>query len=201
MILIRRPHSRRTWRTAEFDLTDGGTLYDAIRYDDPEPIRAVIRKTYIPNLDLIPGNLELMEFEHETPRALSQGNAGLFFFRVKEALAQVDGDYDVVVIDCPPQLGFSPFRTSAATGVLVTIHPEMLDVMSMSQFLRMTADLMDVIAESGADMSHDWMRYALTRYEPQDAPQTGSSPFCAPCMAMRCSTRQCSNPRRSPMQV
>ena len=156
----------------EFDLTDGGTLYDAIRYDDPEPIRAVIRKTYIPNLDLIPGNLELMEFEHETPRALSQGNAGLFFFRVKEALAQVDGDYDVVVIDCPPQLGFLTMSAlSAATGVLVTIHPEMLDVMSMSQFLRMTADLMDVIAESGADMSHDWMRYALTRYEPQDAPQ------------------------------
>ncbi|MBD9528438.1 MULTISPECIES: plasmid partitioning protein RepA [Paracoccus] len=156
----------------EFDLQDGGTLYDAIRYQDPTPIRQVIRKTYIPNLDLIPGNLELMEFEHETPRALAQGNAGLFFFRVREALAQVDDDYDVVVIDCPPQLGFLTMSAlSAATGVLVTIHPEMLDVMSMSQFLRMTADLMDVIAESGADMSHDWMRYLLTRYEPTDAPQ------------------------------
>lgn len=156
----------------EFDLRDGGTLYDAIRYDEPVPIADVIRKTYIPNLDLIPGNLELMEFEHETPRALSQGKAGLFFFRVKEALIQVDQDYDVVVIDCPPQLGFLTMSAlSAATGVLVTIHPEMLDVMSMSQFLRMTADLMDVIAESGADMSHDWMRYLLTRYEPADAPQ------------------------------
>ncbi|WP_347140548.1 plasmid partitioning protein RepA [Paracoccus sp. SSK6] len=156
----------------EYDLRDGGTLYDAIRYEDPAPIREVIRKTYLPNLDLIPGNLELMEFEHETPRALAQGNAGLFFFRVKEALAQVDPDYDVVVIDCPPQLGFLTMSAlSAATGVLVTIHPEMLDVMSMSQFLRMTADLMDVIAESGADMSHDWMRYLLTRYEPTDAPQ------------------------------
>ncbi len=156
----------------EFDLRDGGTLYDAIRYDNPVPIANVIRKTYIPNLDLIPGNLELMEFEHETPRALSQGKAGLFFFRVKEALMQVDQDYDVVVIDCPPQLGFLTMSAlSAATGVLVTIHPEMLDVMSMSQFLRMTADLMDVIAESGADMSHDWMRYLLTRYEPADAPQ------------------------------
>ncbi|MBT2132649.1 plasmid partitioning protein RepA [Aliiroseovarius lamellibrachiae] len=156
----------------EIDLTDGGTLYDAIRYEDPVPIAQVIRKTYIPNLDLIPGNLELMEFEHETPRALAQGQAGLFFFRVKEALAQVDADYDVVVIDCPPQLGFLTMSAlSAATGVLVTIHPEMLDVMSMSQFLRMTADLMDVIAESGADMSHDWMRYLLTRYEPSDAPQ------------------------------
>lgn len=156
----------------EYDLQDGGTLYDAIRYEDPAPIRDIIRKTYIPNLDLIPGNLELMEFEHETPRALSQGKAGLFFFRVREALAQVDADYDVVVIDCPPQLGFLTMSAlSAATGVLVTIHPEMLDVMSMSQFLRMTADLMDVIAESGADMSHDWMRYLLTRYEPTDAPQ------------------------------
>ena len=156
----------------EFDLQDGGTLYDAIRYDAPAPVRDVIRPTYIPNLDLIPGNLELMEFEHDTPRALAQGNAGLFFFRVKEALSQVDADYDVVVIDCPPQLGFLTMSAlSAATGVLVTIHPEMLDVMSMSQFLRMTADLMDVIAESGADMSHDWMRYLLTRYEPTDAPQ------------------------------
>ena len=156
----------------EFDIPEGGTLYDAIRYEDPCPIRDVIRPTYIPGLDLIPGNLELMEFEHETPRALSSGHAGLFFFRVREALAQVDDDYDVVVIDCPPQLGFLTMSAlSAATGVLVTIHPEMLDVMSMSQFLRMTADLMDVIAESGADMSHDWMRYLLTRYEPTDAPQ------------------------------
>ncbi|GGG83360.1 plasmid partitioning protein RepA [Salipiger pallidus] len=162
----------------EYDLTDGGTLYDAIRYDDPAPIASVIRKTYIPGLDLIPGNLELMEFEHDTPRALAQGNAGLFFFRVREALAQVDDDYDVVVIDCPPQLGFLTMSAlSAATGVLVTIHPEMLDVMSMSQFLRMTADLMDVIAESGADMSHDWMRYLLTRYESTDAPQNRITAF------------------------
>ncbi len=156
----------------EFDLPEGGTLYDAIRYDDPAPLRSVIRNTYIPNLDLIPGNLELMEFEHDTPRALANNTAGLFFFRIKEALREVDGDYDVVVIDCPPQLGFLTMSAlSAATGVLVTIHPEMLDVMSMSQFLRMTADLMDVIADSGADMSHDWMRYVLTRYEPADAPQ------------------------------
>ena len=157
----------------EIDLAGGGTLYDAIRYDDPAPLREVIRPSYIPNLDLVPGNLELMEFEHDTPRALAQGAAGLFFFRIRDVLAQVDGDYDVVVIDCPPQLGFLTMSAlSAATGILVTIHPEMLDVMSMSQFLRMTADLMDVIADSGADMSHDWMRYVLTRYEPQDAPQT-----------------------------
>ncbi len=162
----------------EIDLQSGGTIYDAIRYDDPVPMQEVIQKTYLKGLDLVPGNLELMEFEHDTPRALAQGNAGLFFFRIRDALDQVSDDYDAVVIDCPPQLGFLTMSAlSAATGVLVTIHPEMLDVMSMSQFLRMTADLMDVISESGADMSHDWMRYVLTRFEPTDAPQNRISAF------------------------
>jgi chromosome partitioning protein len=100
------------------------------------------------------------------------GQGGSVLFRVKEAVLQVDSDHDVVVIDCPPLLGFLTMSAlSAATGVLVTIQPEMLDVMSMSQFLRMTADLKDVIAESGADMSHDWIRHLFTRYETGDAQQ------------------------------
>lgn len=56
----------------EFDLRDGGTIYDAIRYDDPVPLRQVIQHTYFTNLDLIPGNLDLMEFEHTTPMALRE---------------------------------------------------------------------------------------------------------------------------------
>jgi chromosome partitioning protein len=57
----------------EFDLTDGGTLYDAIRYEDPLPLRDVIQKTYFTGLDVIPGNLDLMEFEHDTRRETGRG--------------------------------------------------------------------------------------------------------------------------------
>lgn len=156
----------------EFDLLDGGTLYDAIRYDNPVPLKDVIQKTYFTNLDLIPGNLDLMEFEHDTPRALAQRDGNLFFTRVGDALAAVEQDYDVVVIDCPPQLGFLTMSAlSAATSVLVTVHPQMLDVMSMCQFLLMTSNLLGVVAEAGGDMSYDWMRYLITRYEPGDGPQ------------------------------
>ncbi len=156
----------------EFDLLDGGTLYDAIRYEDPVPLGEVIQHTYFTNLDLIPGNLDLMEFEHDTPRALAQRDGNLFFTRVGDALADVEKDYDVVVIDCPPQLGFLTMSAlSAATSVLVTVHPQMLDVMSMCQFLLMTSNLLGVVAEAGGDMSYDWMRYLITRYEPGDGPQ------------------------------
>ncbi|NVO28070.1 plasmid partitioning protein RepA [Donghicola sp. C2-DW-16] len=156
----------------EFDLPDGGTLYDAIRYDDPVPLADVIQKTYFINLDIIPGNLDLMEFEHDTPKALAERSGDLFFTRVGEKLAEVEANYDVVVIDCPPQLGFLTMSAlSAATAVLVTVHPQMLDVMSMCQFLLMTSNLLGVVAEAGGDMSYDWLRYLVTRYEPGDGPQ------------------------------
>ncbi len=156
----------------EFDLLDGGTLYDAIRYDNPLPLRDVIQKTYFTNLDIIPGNLDLMEFEHDTPRALMQRDSNLFFTRVGDALAQVSDEYDVVVIDCPPTLGYLTMSAlSAATAVLVTVHPQMLDVMSMCQFLLMVSNLLGVVADAGGDMQYDWLRYVVTRYEPGDGPQ------------------------------
>lgn len=160
----------------EFDVGENETLYGAIRYDgERRKLEDVIRPTYFPNLDLVPGNIELMEFEHESPKALAEKRPGdsLFFARVAQVLGTVEDRYDVVVIDCPPQLGFLTLSAlCAATSVLITVHPQMLDVMSMCQFLIMTSDLLAVVAKAGGDMNYDWMRYLVTRHEPSDGPQT-----------------------------
>jgi chromosome partitioning protein len=161
----------------ELDLVGNDTLYGAIRYDaEVRPLREVVRKTYFHGLDLVPGNLELQEFEHSTPRALATrqpgDTSGLFFTRVQSALLEVGDDYDVVVIDCPPQLGYLTLSAlCASTSVLVTIHPQMLDVASMSQFLFMTSDLLNVVREAGGTLNFDFLRYLVTRFEPHDAPQ------------------------------
>ena len=160
----------------ELDVGENETIYGAIRYDDRRrEMPEIVRGTYIPNLHVIPGQLELMEFEHETPKALMTRASGdsLFFLRIGQALAQVTEAYDVVIIDCPPQLGFLTLSAlCAATAVLITVHPQMLDVMSMSQFLNMTGSLLDVVADAGGTTEYDWMRYLVTRYEPSDGPQT-----------------------------
>lgn len=167
----------------ELDLTGNDTLYGAIRYDDERvPLRNVIRKTYFDGLDLVPGNLELQEFEHTTPQHLARRPDGatddLFFTRVQQAIASVEADYDVVVIDCPPQLGYLTLSAlCAATSVIVTVHPQMLDVASMSQFLFMTSDLLAVVREAGGDLNFDFLRYLITRYEPNDGPQTQIAGF------------------------
>jgi chromosome partitioning protein len=160
----------------EFDLSDNETVYSAIRYDEARrPLSEVIRSSYFPGIDLVPASLELMLFEHETPKALLDkvDRDSLFFTRLDQAIAEVADRYDVVVIDCPPQLGFLTLSAlCAATAVLVTVHPQMLDVMSMCQFLLMTSELLGTVADAGGNMRYDWMRYLVTRYEPGDGPQT-----------------------------
>ena len=94
----------------EFDLKDNDTIYGAIRYDDQKrPFSDVIRHTYFAGLDIVPGNLELQEFEHDTPRILAEGRRAsdrMFFSRIASALASVEERYDVAILDCPPSLGF-----------------------------------------------------------------------------------------------
>lgn len=152
------------------------SIYEAIRYDgERKPIQDVIRRTNFPGLDLIPASLELQEYEYDTPLAMQiKGSVEgkTFWNRIERALQEVDSSYDIVVIDCPPQLGYLTLTAlAAATSVLITVHPQMLDLMSMSQFLLMLGDLLKTVNRAGGDVDLDWFRYLVTRYEPTDIPQ------------------------------
>jgi len=156
----------------EYDFLNSGTIYDAIRYEDPLPLSAVIQQTYFTGIDLAPGGLLLQEFEHETPQALRHNIQPPFFARMATALQEVEDRYDVVIFDCPPQLGYLTMSAlCASTGVLITVIPNMLDVASMSQFLQMSADLLDVVSNAGASMDFDFLRFLINRYEANDGPQ------------------------------
>lgn len=158
------------------EIDDTQSLFEAIRYDEErKSIREVIQKTNFPDLHIVPATLDLQEFEYETPLAMQKpdGKPGrTFYTRIANALGEVEDDYDVVVIDCPPQLGYLTLTAlTTATAVLITIHPQMLDVMSMSQFLLMLGGILKSIEDAGVKISLDWFRYLITRYEPSDIPQ------------------------------
>ena len=158
------------------ELDKNPSLFEALRYDDQrKSIRDIIQPTNFPGLDIVPANLELQEYEYETPLAASNKSSPegrLFFTRISKALKEVDDRYDVVVIDCPPQLGYLTLTAlTASTSVLITVHPQMLDVMSMSQFLLMLGGILESIKSAGATVRLKWFRYLVTRYEPTDGPQ------------------------------
>lgn len=165
-----------------FDVGENESLLGALRYDEARrSLDDIVKKTYFPGVDLIPANIELQEFEHDTARVLGAGSnrlEDLFFARVALVLSSVEQLYDVVVMDCPPQLGFLTLGAlCASTAVLVTVHPEMLDIASMDQFLAMASDLLAVVREKGGDLRYNWFRYLITRFEPTDGAQAQVAAF------------------------
>jgi chromosome partitioning protein len=164
--------SSMTGLRPEIDFAHKGTIYDAIRYDDPLPMSEVIRSTYFHGLDIAAGGLILSEYETETPFALRRGVEPPFYLRLREAILSVEASYDLVFIDCPPQLGFLTLSSLvAASSIIVPVVPNFIDVASLAQFLTMTSSLLDTIRESGMSLEYDFLRYLVSRFEPSDGPQ------------------------------
>jgi chromosome partitioning protein len=159
----------------EFDVGPNETVFAAIRYGEHKSLKSIIRDTYMPGLSIIPGNLELMEFEHDTAHSLAsreRDDLGLFFMRLEKVIKSVADNFDIVILDTPPNLGFGTLAgLFAATIFIITVHPAMLDVASMNQYLIMLRDLTDELAKNGARLEQDWIRFLITRHTPNDAPQ------------------------------
>ncbi len=160
----------------EFDLEPNETLYGAIRYDEAQrSLKSIIKATYFSGLDIIPGNLELQEFEHETPRALTSASRStdkLFFTRVASALKSVEDHYDIVVLDCPFAWLPDPVGTLCRNfGACNNSSPNARCSINES-ILAHDRWPFDVVERAGGNANYDWFRYVLTRYEPNDGSQS-----------------------------
>jgi len=162
----------------EIEFAENGTVYDALKYEDPVPLSQVVRKTYFHNLDLAPAGLLLSEYETETAYALQHKIDPPFTQRLAIALDEIEENYDLVIIDCPPQLGFTTMTALlASTGLLITVVPSMLDVASMAQFLEMAGETVQTLEEATGPVDWAFLKYLITRYEPTDVPQSQMAGF------------------------
>ena len=162
----------------EIEFAESGTIYDALGYEDPVPLSQVVRKTYFHNLDLAPAGLMLSEYETETAYALQQKIDPPFTQRLVIALDEVEKNYDLVIIDCPPQLGFTTMTALlASTGLLITVVPNMLDVASMAQFLEMAGETVLALEEATGPVDWNFLKFLIARYEPNDVPQSQMAGF------------------------
>jgi chromosome partitioning protein len=105
-------------------------LRDESFFRDVERFTKAIRGSDFDGLDILPANLTFRDFDVFLSRMKNSRS------RLKKALKSVDGDYDVVVLDCPPNistLSENVFRT--ADAIVVPVIPTTLSERTFEQLL------------------------------------------------------------------
>ncbi|MCC2641195.1 MAG: parA [Nitrospira sp.] len=93
------------------------TIYDALINKDS--IESIVMQTSINGLSLVPSNSHLAGAEVELVNMDAREQ------RLQEALAEVAGLYDVILLDCPPALGLLTINAMvAAQSVLIPVQCE-----------------------------------------------------------------------------
>ncbi len=158
-------------------------------------ISYAVRRTYWDGIDLVPAAPALFgaEFALAGRQALGQG---LEFWRVLDAgLDSERNNYDVIIVDTPPALGYVTINAlMSADGLLMPLPPSQLDFVSSGQFWRLFSDValqvageasakafafIDVLptrvdgSDVSADTVRDWMRAAYgERLLPVEVPKS-----------------------------
>ncbi len=109
------------------------SIYDVIMH--AEDIRNVTQKSVVENLDVCAANINLAGAEVELVSQISRET------KLKEALDEVKGDYDFIIIDCPPSLGLVTLNAlTASDSILVPIQCEYYALEGLGQLMS-TVDL------------------------------------------------------------
>lgn len=147
----------------DIDLNEDDTLATTL-LEDENDVKRVIRQTYFTGIDIIPANLELQNAELILPSLSDEkiSELGSPLKRLQSALEKIKQDYDVIIIDCPPNTGALTMNAvSAINSVLITLPPSMPDFAS---FVRLTKTLQRVFKAVKPDQL-DFFRILLTKHK------------------------------------
>jgi chromosome partitioning protein len=95
-----------------------------------QPITESVTHTELEGLDLIPSGPDMAGAEVELVPVMARE------FRLRQALRSAVGEYDVVLVDCPPSLGLLTVNALAAgDGVVVPVQCEYYALEGLAQLL------------------------------------------------------------------
>ena len=103
-------------------------LKDDAFFQDVKRFTSAIRASDYENLDLLPANMSFRDFDIFLSRMRNSRS------RLKKALKSVGADYDVIILDCPPNISLlseSVFKCS--DHILVPVIPTTLSERTLAQ--------------------------------------------------------------------
>lgn len=135
------------------------------RYDGFKPTDlgyAVCSTNWGDNLDLIPANLATASGEITLSRYVGKRD---YWSVVRKGLDTIKHNYDVILIDFPPSLGYMAMNgVFASDSLLVPSPPDMLDFSSSSAFFEQLSQVAELLeAESEKPLDLEFVKLMMTK--------------------------------------
>ncbi|MFZ2316117.1 MAG: AAA family ATPase, partial [Gammaproteobacteria bacterium] len=131
---------------------------------DPNLIHGIILKTHFDGLHLIPANLAIQDCDLLLPNTEynNQKSLGSPFHRVKTALDLVKENYDVILIDCGPNLAVLTLNALiSCNGLIIPIPPQ---IESYSSFVTYASSLSNLFKQININQL-DYCRFLLSKHK------------------------------------
>jgi len=145
----------------DLELTIEDTIHPVL-LEDYSALQNVIRQTYVPNVHLIPANLGIQDLDLALPNrdvnnSRKMGEPLLRLKRVVDALRPI---YDLILIDCPPNMGaLTTNALIAADAMVIPVPPATYDLASFVMFSNSLSVLFDAV-----DKKMDYVRILITKH-------------------------------------
>jgi len=124
---------------------------------DEVKLEKIVRRTFIPNVKLIPANLNLATVES---KLVADGKKPSFDL-LKNSMEKEKDNFDFVIIDCPPSLSFLSLNAlTAADLVLIPVQCEYFAMEAVAQIL---SAINNVRMSSNPNL--DILGFLLTMYD------------------------------------
>lgn len=106
------------------------TVFDALV--NPDSVNECIITTSVEGLFLLPSNLKLASLD-----SYLQGNpTSEPFFLLSRCIEKIHGEYDYIIIDCPPSLGLLSLNAlTASSGVIIPVQCEYFAMEALAAIL------------------------------------------------------------------
>lgn len=142
-------------------IAEEATLAPYLR-GEQQTLEYAVRKTYWEGLDIVPSNMFLHNVEIEMA-----GDIGPHTFeQLKIGVQSVSQNYDVVLIDPAPSMGFLSLNVLyAVNSLIIPTPPVMYDFYSTISFMNVLAENMEKLETYVGEIEYNFVRIAITRFD------------------------------------
>lgn len=155
-----------------FNISRHETLYPYLSIEPTQTdLDYAVKSTPWPNIDLIPSNLELFDVEYELAATGGDGQSILAtrFRKLKQGLADIGRNYDIILLDPPPALGtISLAVMQSANALLVPLAATIPDFCSTVQFLSMMDQVIEQLTSAGFSIDYQFVRLVCSKFASND---------------------------------